>query len=239
LKPLFDYTRSPAFAEDLKQLLLSLCRVDTTPHPKVERMRSAESRCFDLLEHELQSLSFAEVRTERRPINPRIQEHPFYSLLHFTKTRQRPEGLSADAAYRGRSNLLCFLPGRKQSGPGKSVALNAHIDVVAPYFPPAFSEGTIRGRGACDDKGPVVSIVGALRAMCRFLEVHDLPLQRGITAMFVIEEETGGNGSLSLAIDRKLRQHYDSVIVGECTGLKVHPANRGAVWYSAHLTAPP
>jgi len=56
--------------------------------------------------------------------------------------------------------------------------------------------------------------------------------------MFVVEEETGGNGSLSLATDRELRGVYDSIVVCECTGLKPHPANRGAVWYRADLRAP-
>ena len=53
--------------------------------------------------------------------------------------------------------------------------------------------------------------------------------------MFVVEEETGGNGSLSLAMDPDLKKLYDSVIVCECTDLNVHPANRGAVWYKAAL----
>jgi acetylornithine deacetylase/succinyl-diaminopimelate desuccinylase-like protein len=56
--------------------------------------------------------------------------------------------------------------------------------------------------------------------------------------MLVVEEETGGNGSLSLAIDRDLKKLYDSILVCECTDLKIYPANRGAVWYRADLRAP-
>jgi acetylornithine deacetylase/succinyl-diaminopimelate desuccinylase-like protein len=63
-------------------------------------------------------------------------------------------------------------------------------------------------------------------------------LNRNLVAMFVVEEETGGNGSLSLAIDRDLKRLYDMVLVGECTGLKIYAANRGAVWYRAELKAP-
>ncbi len=37
--------------------------------------------------------------------------------------------------------------------------------------------------------------------------------------MLVVEEETGGNGSLSLAIDRELKRLYDSILVCECAGL--------------------
>jgi acetylornithine deacetylase/succinyl-diaminopimelate desuccinylase-like protein len=53
--------------------------------------------------------------------------------------------------------------------------------------------------------------------------------------MLVVEEETGGNGSLSLAIDRDLKKLYDTIMVCECTALKIYPANRGAVWYRADL----
>jgi acetylornithine deacetylase/succinyl-diaminopimelate desuccinylase-like protein len=55
-------------------------------------------------------------------------------------------------------------------------------------------------------------------------------LKNKLTAMFVIDEETGGNGSLDLALDRSLKARYDSILVLECTGNRIHPANRGAVF---------
>jgi acetylornithine deacetylase len=44
----------------------------------------------------------------------------------------------------------------------------------------------------------------------------------------VIEEEAGGNGSLSL-----IRQGYraDGAVILEPTELKIHPANRGVLWF--------
>jgi len=118
------------------------------------------------------------------------------------------------------------------------VALNAHLDVVAPYFPPHLRGDVVYGRGACDDKGPVVTIIAALRVLAEVLSSAKRELKRNVVAMFVVEEETGGNGSLSLAIDRELKRLYDTVLVAECTGLKIYPANRGAVWYRAELTPP-
>ena len=115
------------------------------------------------------------------------------------------------------------------------MALNAHIDVVAPYFPPRVKGGTVFGRGACDDKGPAVSIVAALKVLSEVMPSAGLKWNRNVLAMLVVEEETGGNGSLSLAIDRDLKKLYDSILVCECTGLKFYPANRGAVWYRADL----
>lgn len=230
-------TRSPQFLRYLQELLVELCSINTTPHPDVAVMRKAEGRCFNILERELCELAFAGARTERRPVNPAIQKHRHYSLLHFTKTARRPKGLTPEQAYAGRSNLLYIIPAANgtRDDQSQSLALNAHVDVVAPYFPPSVKNGTVFGRGACDDKGPVVSIVAALRVLSELAAKRDLRLNRNLVAMFVIEEETGGNGSLSLATDAEVKALYDSLLVCECTGLKIHPANRGAVWYRAEL----
>jgi len=201
-------------------------------------MQAAEDSCFRILERELGSLGFPGARHERRPVNPAIQAHPNYSLLHFTKVAQRPQGLSPEEAYAGRSNLLYIVPGASGRSAGQSVALNAHIDVVAPYFPPRVKGGVVFGRGACDDKGPAVSIVAALKVLSEVMPGAGLKWNRNVVAMLVVEEETGGNGSLSLAIDRDLKKLYDSILVCECTDLKFYPANRGAVWYRADLRAP-
>jgi len=232
-------TRTTAFQRYLRNLLVELCRIDTTPSVDVTRMRAAEDGCFRLIERELGMLAFPGARLERRLVNPAIQSHPHYSLLHFTKTPERPQGLSPQETYAHRANLLYFAPGVGGGADGQSVALNAHIDVVAPYFPPRVKGGTVHGRGACDDKGPAVSIVAALKVLSEVLGQAGLKLNRNVLAMLVVEEETGGNGSLSLAIDRDLRKLYDSILVCECTGLKFYPANRGAVWYRAELNGPP
>jgi acetylornithine deacetylase/succinyl-diaminopimelate desuccinylase-like protein len=230
--------RAPDFQKYVQQLLLELCRVDTTPNPDITRMQAAETRCFQILERELDQLIFANARRERRPINPAIRQHPHYSLLHFTKTASRPQGLSPETTYAGRSNLIYIAPGADSRADGLSVALNAHIDVVAPYFPPRIKNGILFGRGACDDKGPLVAMLAALKILSQVMAPGGWTLNRNIVAMFVVEEETGGNGSLSLAMDRELKSLYDTVLIGEPTSLKIHPANRGAVWYRAELKPP-
>ena len=198
-------------------------------------MRDAEAQCFQILERELSGLSFEGGSWQRRPINPAIQNHQNYSLLHFTKTPERSSGLSAEETYVGRSNLVYIAPGTNGKSAGNSIVLNAHVDVVAPYFPPRVRPGIVLGRGACDDKGPLVAIVTALKALSELMAEAGLRWNKNIVAMFVVEEETGGNGSLSLAIDRELKRLYECVLVGEPTSLKVHPSNRGAVWYRAEL----
>lgn len=232
-------TRAPGFCERLTELLLEICRIDTTPNADVSVMRDAESAVFDVVERELGTVDFPTAHRERRPINREIAAHPAYSLLHFTKTEEHPKGLCPATVYGERCNLLYFVPG---AGPAdrdhSGVAVNAHIDVVHPYFPPRLEDGIVYGRGSCDDKGGIIGIVTALQILSRVLPKHGLRFRDNVVGMFVVEEETGGNGSLSLAVDRELKELYDSVLVLEITDNKLHPANRGAVWYRAELALP-
>lgn len=230
--------RSAALRTYAQKLLVDLCRIDTAAKADPARMRVAEAQCFQIIERELSKLSFEKGGWERRPINPIIQNHPHYSQLHFTKTAERPSGLTAGETYAGRSNLIYIAQGTSSTDTGNAVALNAHVDVVAPYFPPRVRNGAVFGRGACDDKGPLVAVITALKVLSEVMTEARLKWNRNIVAMFVVEEETGGNGSLALAIDRDLKQYYDSVLVGEPTSLQIHPANRGAVWYRAEIKAP-
>lgn len=238
LQEIFARTRTAEFEACLRDLIVEICRFDTTPNPDVSVMREAEDGCFRIVERELGSLSFPGARLERRPINPAIQSHPNYSLLHFTKTPQRPRGLSPEETYAGRSNLLCLIPGTGGPG-GQSVAVNSHIDVVAPFYPPHVEGDAVHGRGSADDKGPTICAVAALKLLSELMPRAGLAWKQNVTLMTVVEEETGGNGSLSLALDRELKKLYESMLVLEITSLKLHPANRGAVWYRAELQPVP
>lgn len=230
--------RTPELRRYVTDLLLELCAVDTTPGADVGRMRAAEDRVFRILERELDRIPFPGARRERRPIDRAICRHPAYSQLHFTKTPERPRGLPPEVVYEGRGNLLYRVPGADGTEGPEGVAVNAHIDVVRPYIPPRLEGDTIFGRGACDDKGAVAAMVAAFRILAEVLGANRRRLARNVLGMLVIEEETGGNGSLSLAVDRDLRRCYGSVLVLECTGNDIHPANRGALWYRADLRCP-
>ena len=127
-------------------------------------------------------------------------------------------------SYRGRPNILVTLAG---AGGGRSAIVNTHTDVVpAPdgMFAATTDHGIVHGRGACDAKGQIVTLLLALRAL-RDLGVR---LEGDLEAQFVIEEEAGGNGSLS-AISGGRRA--DAAVVLEPTGLVPHSANRGAAWF--------
>jgi len=231
-------SRTPELRQYVADLLLEMCAVDTTPYPDIERMRTAEDTVFRTLERELDAVPFPGARRERRPVNPGVRRHPAFSQLHFTKTAARPEGLPPEGVYAGRSNLLYFVPGADGGEGPQGVAINAHIDVVKPYIPPHREGNIVYGRGACDDKGAVAAMVAALKVLATTLQASGRRLSRNLVGMLVIEEETGGNGSLSLALDRDLRRRYGSILVLECTANDIHPANRGALWYRADLRGP-
>ncbi len=168
-------------------------------------------------EHDVQEFLAQHVRTlgfdaTLMPIHADIESDEDYTLVPDHK------------GYEGRSNLVFTVPG---TGGGKSIILNTHLDVVpAPddMFEAKIEGDIIRGRGACDAKGHVVTALLALRA----LKDAGIKLKGDVTAQFVVEEEAGGNGALSAIIDCP---KADGVVNLESTDFKVFPANRGAVWF--------
>ncbi len=108
------------------------------------------------------------------------------------------------------------------------VVLNTHLDTVTPHVPygregvPASdasggssdrgSDGdVVRGRGACDAKGPLAAMLDA------FLAVDGPRLTLAVTP----DEETESTGAAALDLDA------DAYVVGEPTGLDVCNAARG------------
>lgn len=231
-----ELCESSEFQDDIIAMLTKICEIDTTPNADVSVMRKSETAVFEIIEKYIDSLSSLAGKTERKPVNPAIKDHPAFSLLHFTKTKERPEGLSAEETYEGRFNLL-FTRDGEASSEGRNTAMNAHIDVVAPFIPPRRDGDKLFGRGSIDDKGAIAAMVGALKILDALSAEGLVELKNKLTAMFVIEEETGGNGSLSLALDRELKKRYDSIMVLECADNRVYPANRGAVWFKCALKA--
>lgn len=149
---------------------------------------------------------------------------------------QDPEYTRSDAQqpYAGRPNLVVRIPGE---GGGRSLILNTHNDVVpATEWPEAFQprvEGErVIGRGASDCKGNVV----ALYLMGCALRDLGVRLAGDLELQVVIEEEVGGNGSLAL-----IRQGHraDAAVVLECADLRLHPANRGVVWFRVTVEGKP
>ncbi len=97
------------------------------------------------------------------------------------------------------------------------VVLNTHLDTVPPHLPVERDGEVIRGRGACDAKGPLAAMLSA------FLGAD---LDNRVTLAVTPDEETGSTGAAAL-VDGGRLDDADHVIVGEPTGLDVCNAARG------------
>lgn len=99
------------------------------------------------------------------------------------------------------------------AGGSPHVALNTHIDTVPPHVPFERDGDVVRGRGACDAKGPLAALVDA------FLAVD--PGDGRLTLAVTPDEETTSAGAAALDLDA------DAYVVGEPTDLDVCTAARG------------
>jgi acetylornithine deacetylase/succinyl-diaminopimelate desuccinylase-like protein len=215
------------FRESLESLLIDILSVDTSPEQQLEELSRCENLVFNKISEYLDSLTNLKGSRSRHPIADNIEEHPFYSKIFPFPDRQETP---ADIVYAGRNNLIysCRPVHEKR---GRNVGLNAHIDVVSPYFPPSRNDLHIKGRGSTDDKGNVVAILGALKVLDELIGNGNVELSSSVLAMFVIDEEIGGNGSLSLAMDHDLKkENFDSLLIMECASNNIFPGNRGAVF---------
>jgi len=179
--------------------------------------RSTTGAEHDVQEHVHGLLSSAGFPAEFIPIDENIVNDTDYTIVPGHK------------GYQGRPNVLVNLPG---SGGGRSVLVNSHTDVVPgpdELFDARFEQDVLYGRGACDAKGQVATILLVLSA----LKDLGIRLKGDVQAQFVIEEEAGGNGSLATIIQGN---RADAAVVLEPTGLGVFPANRGAAWFKLGVT---
>lgn len=234
---------SDRFVEGVAELLTDLVAIDTTPQADLARAVAHENACFDVIDAALADAWGDEIEIELHPVLPEIAEHLAYTPPAYAAPG-RPEPPPADVVYKDRANLVARLPRaapEPEPDPDAPVpmglALNAHIDTIPPHLPPHREGGTVFGRGACDDKGQVAAIVAALRLLRHVRDSHGVRLCRDLSCQFVIDEETGGNGSLSIAHDDAFP--FGGIVVCEATDLRIYTANRGALWYRAELAVPP
>ena len=156
------------------------------------------------------------------------------------------EGIAADPAWPGAEMERSTLPlviGRMGSGAfpegvERRLILSGHVDVVPPGdpttwagapFEPLVADGRLIGRGACDMKGGVASILGAVRA----LRAAGAPLDGELLVVFVPSEEDGGQGTLAAI---RAGCTGDAAIIAEPTGLRIVVAHAGALTF--RLTVP-
>ncbi len=226
-----SWLTDPTTRQTAKEQMLQLVNIDTTPKPSPQACARAEKEVFDIIERFLTTHA-PSVVSSRAPIRPDIADHPDFTLPYYTGQTTGPRNDIVRQTYRERGNLLARWP-----NPDLPVlALNAHIDTVAPHVGGRVEGDQVHGRGSVDDKGACVVMMLTAWLLETLAERFGIRPACELLLEFVIDEETGGNGSLSVALD-KTHASADAIVVLECTQLRFHPANRGAVWYSARLDA--
>ncbi len=125
----------------------------------------------------------------------------------------------------GRPNVIARIVGE---GGGRSLMLSGHMDTVPAYgmkdpFGGAVADGVIYGRGACDMKGALASMIAAVIGIKR----AGVKLCGTLYFTGVIDEEEQGKGTAELI---RKGPYADAVIVGEGTGLRVATGNKGLEW---------
>lgn len=194
---------------DLVNLLRALIGFDTITHMPGAAPRD-EARLQRYLAERLAARG-AEVRVEE-PDVALIADHPL---------------ASAGFSFAGRPQLVARFAGL---GGGPTLLLNGHVDVVDVHpraewssdpFDAAVSDGAVWGRGACDMKGGVASMVMAAEVLAEL----GVGLTGDLLVNTVTDEESTGAGGLVSA--RTLQA--DAAIVPEPSSLDIAVACRGSL----------
>jgi acetylornithine deacetylase len=146
-----------------------------------------------------------------------------------------PSFFQKGTEYAGRPNVVGALKG---AGGGRSLIVNAHVDVVDPGpaeawthgpWSGAVADGKLFGRGSVDDKAGLATMLFVAQAM-RSLS---LCLAGDLILQSVVDEEWGGGGTLA-TLHRGYRA--DAAIVFEPSGLDICPASRGGQAFRVTVT---
>lgn len=141
-----------------------------------------------------------------------------------------PYFCSPRSDFTGSPNVVGLWKGK---GGGKSLLLNGHIDVVPvgdrdqwrnQPFSGKMEDGKLYGRGVTDMKGGLVAMLMAMECIRAF----QVPLKGDVIFQSVVEEESGGAGTLSAL----LRGYQaDGAIIPEPTDLRIFPKQQGSMWF--------
>jgi acetylornithine deacetylase len=139
----------------------------------------------------------------------------------------------------GKRNVVGDWAPRAHSG--RSLILNGHVDVVPPAaeelwtHPPfrAHRDGDwLYGRGACDMKGGLAAMTGAVRALARAGAAPAAPVQ----LQSVVEEECTGHGALQCLLDGA---RADACVIAEPHPDHITVAQVGVLWFHVDIAGIP
>jgi acetylornithine deacetylase len=162
---------------------------------------------------------------------------PFDVPLDADAIAAHPGGAPFSWELDGKANVLADWG----DGPGRSLILNGHIDVVSPEpaslwhgdpFTPRVDGEWMYGRGAGDMKSGLAAIVGAVRGLQR---LGGRPRGR-VQLQSVVEEECSGNGALACVL---AGHTADAAILTEPTSLAIWHAQVGVLWFQVRVLGRP
>ncbi len=134
---------------------------------------------------------------------------------------------------KGRDNIVATLPGRDGA---PVVMFHAHLDTVGlsgkATTRAISSGGSVYGRGACDTKGSLVSMVESLR----LLRSIDRSERATVILVGGIDEEVAGTGAEALVVEHP---EIEMAVVGEPTGLEIATAHKGVVRFEISTSGIP
>src|SRR3954469_10532566 len=108
-----------------------------------------------------------------------------------------------------------------QFGNTPIVTLSTHIDTVPPFVASREDDENIWGRGACDTKGIIASMIKAVE--CLLAAGH-----RNVGLLFVVGEERNSAGAYKAA---EMPRGSRYIVNGEPTGNRLALASKGALRY--------
>lgn len=157
--------------------------------------------------------------------SPVTGEHRVAEFLAAT-ARKAGLGVEFQRVFPGRANVVArLIPAGKIR---QRILLAPHMDTVGVasdlQFVPRAKNGRIYGRGACDTKGSVASM---LRAVCELAGRGERPRSTEIIFAGLVDEENNQSGSRALG---ESGLEADLAIVGEPTRLRVMTAHKGDLW---------
>lgn len=137
---------------------------------------------------------------------------------------QRGIETSEQEVFPGRPNVLVRLPGRN---PSRRIVLEAHTDTVSvkgmtiPPFEPAIRDGKMYGRGSCDTKAGLATMMHALAS----LKEEGITPPCEVLLAAAVDEEYSYRGVVRLCEGLKA----DAAIVAEPTELRAVIATKGVL----------
>jgi len=127
---------------------------------------------------------------------------------------------------KGRYNILAY--GKKRETP---ILLSSHMDTVPPHWPYYYNQTSsmIGGRGSVDAKGSVAAMIMAATKL-------PPPLQDNVSLLFVVGEETGGDGMRAFSSWSSRPTSHEHVIFGEPTEGKLVCGHKGMLGFHVRAT---